>query len=361
MKKLFSLIVVALFAVAASADVIWNETLDKNGTYIDRGGSQAWGTNWPYANQWYDAGNFAFAYDSVKSYTCSIRSKKLNSATSNTIGFYFGASKTADKCYLRLFGKDDAIVEGAVNCKLMFDLCAAEVDGGDAGSLIVKVNGVQLPGIDLALGNQLVTSAVEWTLSDGDIKSIEIAFDNAPAQRFISNLRIEGEAGTAHGQGGVTPVTPDLPEGVILPSQAVEAAANLADPVEEKATVEGEAVKVRGYVTYAYNESNGKQSAWIGDNASTGLIQAAFLVVTEAVVKGDYVEVEGTLAKYKKPATETKPAEVIVEVINGTMSKVSQGIENVVLTEKAQKVMVDGVVYIVRDNKMFNLQGAQVR
>ena len=43
------------------------------------------------------------------------------------------------------------------------------------------------------------------------------------------------------------------------------------------------------------------------------------------------------------------------------MSKVSQGIENVVLTEKAQKVMVDGVVYIVRDNKMFNLQGAQVR
>ena len=38
-----------------------------------------------------------------------------------------------------------------------------------------------------------------------------------------------------------------------------------------------------------------------------------------------------------------------------------EGIENVVLTEKAQKVVVDGVLYIVRDNKMFNLQGAQVR
>ncbi len=38
-----------------------------------------------------------------------------------------------------------------------------------------------------------------------------------------------------------------------------------------------------------------------------------------------------------------------------------QGIENVVLTEKAQKVVVDGVLYIVRDNKMFNVQGAQVR
>jgi hypothetical protein len=38
-----------------------------------------------------------------------------------------------------------------------------------------------------------------------------------------------------------------------------------------------------------------------------------------------------------------------------------KGIENIVLTEKAQKVVVDGVIYIVRDNKMFNLQGAQVR
>ena len=39
----------------------------------------------------------------------------------------------------------------------------------------------------------------------------------------------------------------------------------------------------------------------------------------------------------------------------------AQGIENIVLTEDAQKVIVDGVVYIVRDGKMFNVQGAQVR
>jgi hypothetical protein len=40
---------------------------------------------------------------------------------------------------------------------------------------------------------------------------------------------------------------------------------------------------------------------------------------------------------------------------------VVEGIENVVLTEKAQKVVVDGVLYIVRDNKMYNVQGTQVR
>jgi len=38
-----------------------------------------------------------------------------------------------------------------------------------------------------------------------------------------------------------------------------------------------------------------------------------------------------------------------------------QGIENIVITEKAQKVMVDGVVYIVRDGKMFDVLGTQVR
>ena len=42
-------------------------------------------------------------------------------------------------------------------------------------------------------------------------------------------------------------------------------------------------------------------------------------------------------------------------------SVAEQGIENVVLTEKAQKVVVDGVLYIVRDNKMYNAQGTQVR
>ena len=37
------------------------------------------------------------------------------------------------------------------------------------------------------------------------------------------------------------------------------------------------------------------------------------------------------------------------------------GIENIVLTEKAKKVVVDGMIYIVRDGKLFNLTGAQVR
>jgi hypothetical protein len=40
---------------------------------------------------------------------------------------------------------------------------------------------------------------------------------------------------------------------------------------------------------------------------------------------------------------------------------VPEGIEDVVLTVEAKKVMVDGVLYISRDNKLFNVQGTQVR
>ena len=51
------------------------------------------------------------------------------------------------------------------------------------------------------------------------------------------------------------------------------------------------------------------------------------------------------------------------EISGGTLvhTEAPQGIENIVLTEKAQKVVVDGVIYIVRDNKLFNLQGTQIR
>ena len=153
--------------------------------------------------------------------------------------------------------------------------------------------------------------------------------------------------------------TPDVPEGVLTVAQAMTAAATIAEPTADNKTVEGEAVKVRGYVVYAYPENNGKQSAWLADTkGGKSTLQGAYLQIEEAVVVGDYVELEGTLAKYYKAADNT-----IVEVINGTMKKVNPlGFENVTMTtEKAQKVIIDGVLYIVRDGKMFDIRGAQVR
>ena len=66
--------------------------------------------------------------------------------------------------------------------------------------------------------------------------------------------------------------------------------------------------------------------------------------------------VKGKITNY------VKNEKVTIEISNGTATHLyGQGIENVELTEKAQKVVVDGVIYIVRDGKMFNVQGAQVR
>ncbi|MBQ7997259.1 MAG: hypothetical protein IJ249_06285 [Paludibacteraceae bacterium] len=115
-------------------------------------------------------------------------------------------------------------------------------------------------------------------------------------------------------------VTPELPEGVISCADAVAAAASIADATAENATVKGDVVKIRGYVTYAYSASNGKQSAWIDDKkGGSGLLQGAYLQISEAVAKDDYVEIEGTLAKYYR----SKQADVIVEVVDGTMAKVA--------------------------------------
>ena len=55
------------------------------------------------------------------------------------------------------------------------------------------------------------------------------------------------------------------------------------------------------------------------------------------------------------------PYNISTEVASYEFTIATEGIENVVLTEKVQKVVVDGVVYIVRDNKMFDTLGNQVR
>ena len=70
------------------------------------------------------------------------------------------------------------------------------------------------------------------------------------------------------------------------------------------------------------------------------------------LVEGDVIIIKARYAEYNGKA----------QVQNAILvAKDGQGIENIVLTEKAQKVVVDGVIYIVRDNKMFTVQGTQVR
>jgi hypothetical protein len=52
----------------------------------------------------------------------------------------------------------------------------------------------------------------------------------------------------------------------------------------------------------------------------------------------------------------------VIRVVKGHATvNPGTGIQNVTVSEKAQKIMIDGVLYIIRDNKIFNVQGTQVR
>ena len=84
--------------------------------------------------------------------------------------------------------------------------------------------------------------------------------------------------------------------------------------------------------------------------------------IDSAVAEDDYVIVTGKITHYYGESASSGEYHNY-EISGGDLvhTEAPQGIENIVLTEKAQKVVVDGVIYIVRDNKLFNLQGTQIR
>lgn len=242
MKKFFALVAVVMACATLSAQVLFEETLQtrRGDTYIKKA-KTSFGSSWPYASQWFDgyedadgnqvSGNqYDNDYTAVSSYTVTVRGKKLDGASESSVGLFFAASKTAEQNYVKFEGALPVVEEGDL---LKFLVSSTESAGGDLDLMIVKVNDAEVAVPSTTLGDQYATSEVAIALPAGQIESIEFAFNNVPAQKFIPKFWIE-----------------------------------------------------------------------------------------------------------KAPA---------------------EGIENVVLTEKAHKMVVDGVVYIVRDGKMFNLTGTQVR
>lgn len=153
--------------------------------------------------------------------------------------------------------------------------------------------------------------------------------------------------------GEFTPVVVEID--TITVAQAVE----IGMALEAGASTADEYV-VRGFACTTYDPKEGynDQTWYMHDTDPTAYseFQAYQCTPDRLVVQGDLMLVKGKIMKY------VKNEKVTIEISRGTATHVyAEGIENVVLTEKAQKVVVDGVIYIIRDNKLFNLQGAQVR
>jgi hypothetical protein len=82
--------------------------------------------------------------------------------------------------------------------------------------------------------------------------------------------------------------------------------------------------------------------------------------VDREVSEGDIVIVTGRIQHYYGEGSNGEFHSY--EISGGTLVHAEvDGVENITLGVEAQKVMMEGVVYIVRDNKLFNLQGVQIR
>ena len=119
---------------------------------------------------------------------------------------------------------------------------------------------------------------------------------------------------------------------------------------------------VKGYVVkaYDYDTEYNNQNFYMADEADAfGEFYAFRAKPAEPVKDGDLIILTGKIKKYvNKEGTKTT---IELEYGEVEVIQAAEGIENIVLTEKAQKVMVDGVMYIVRDGKMYDVRGTQVR
>lgn len=207
--------------------------------------------------------------------------------------------------------------------------------------------------------------------------------------------KIEFDLATVSGKdysGGLDPVTVVNAKEwtVTLPSQArmnkisiyfgtAEAAKlDTITAAEAKAMAEALAVgatsdkvAVKAYVASIdepYSPDYGNITIWLTDDPTStyGNIKAYRAKCTEEVgntlMAGNQVLLVGKLSHttYQPEGGELRHYYEIAQGAELTLLA-TEGIEEVVLTENVQKVMVDGVLYIVRDNKMYNVQGVQVR
>lgn len=199
-----------------------------------------------------------------------------------------------------------------------------------------KVSGTAKDG---GLDPQIAVGANEWSASD-----------LASQARFAKITITLGE-----GSG----------EGTTLDTLSAQDALARAQALEVGGT---EKVAVLCYIASIktpYDATYGNVTVWLNDDITStyGNIQAYRAKCSAedgaALAEHDRVLVVGNLT-HTQNQEGTKD---YYEIAQGAqLTRLSgQGIENILLQENVQKVIVDGVVYVVREGKMFNLQGAQVR
>ena len=213
-------------------------------------------------------------------------------------------------------------------------------------------------------------AGTSWTFMDSHADLSDFAGKAAVQIAFVYTSTDE-KAGTWEIK---TVVVADEPAPVVIPADVTflpadfegqGQAATLETPGGEvSATKEGVTVSANDAYghnlalrVYASNEDLGVVSTFSISSADKTIdkIKFQFYSTYTGDLETEYV------VNAKEWSVESMAKQARIEKIEIFFGEEEQGIENVVLTEKASKVMVDGVLYIVRDGKMFDVRGAQVR
>ena len=160
-----------------------------------------------------------------------------------------------------------------------------------------------------------------------------------------------------------TAQAPKLDTTFVTVAEAVEIGNALA--VNEESDVY---YAVFGYFAYGsvqYDETAGTQTFGISDDEEYDMDTSLSLYAVNAMIAspgadyGDKVYVVGWISKSKDEDGEF----ISIENGNAYVNEIPQptGFEQIEMTEKARKVLINGGIYIIRDKKMYNLQGARVK
>lgn len=192
---------------------------------------------------------------------------------------------------------------------------------------------------------------------DSLVKKGDFVYVKGKIMKYVKEDKVTIEISKGTATHGVAPA-PVVLEPITV-AEALEIAKALT-PEKGKSMSTTEKYAVKGYVVSISKKY--ENTYYIADEAGAYSEFQAFKCasVDSEVAEGDIVIVTGRIMNYY--GTGSSGDYHNYEISGGTLVHAGeQGIENVVLTEKAQKVIVDGVFYIIRDEKMYNVQGVQVR
>ncbi|MGN1240291.1 MAG: hypothetical protein ACI4TV_05390 [Paludibacteraceae bacterium] len=243
-----------------------------------------------------------------------------------------------EKCYVKgiVFNIEDQYISDYhnINCWMI-----------DITNPLDTLKGYKMKGADNAAYNSI--EDVEYVVGD------TVLFYASGLLKYGDIYEINGGyfAELLGASGNERPVE-DIP--VVTVAEALEIGNALEDNAytEEKYRVEGYIVKA-----YAFGETyEGAQTAYLADEKGAYGEFMAYNCNVDApgVVEDDFVAVVGKILKYVSTKGTT------IEIKSGQMEVIRhEALENVVADEKAQKIMVDGQLYIERAGQRYTVLGTR--